>query len=117
MGPLKLATKFVHNKISLSINCRDGDIVLVDGDLYKDFRDKILPQIRHKVILVSTLYADPKVNYMLDILKNNNVIHWFAKNVHIDHPRVTPLPIGVTNFMASIFGQKNNFRLQMFCWS
>ena len=82
----------------------------MDGNNYKDFRDEILPQLRHKVILVSSLYDDPKVDLMLDILKNENVTHWFAKNVHINHPRVSPLPIGVTKFMASFFGRLKNIR-------
>lgn len=97
--------------ISSFANCRDGDVIYVPGDRYKFFRDLILPQLQHKVILVSSLYDVPKADLMLEILKNENVVHWFAINVHIDHPRVTPLPIGVSKFLASFFRQLKNIRL------
>ena len=77
-----------------------------------DFRDTILPEISHKIIIISSLYEDPKMDLMLEILANEHVIHWFGIDIHIDHPKVTPIPLGITHSVAKHFGEWNHLRYE-----
>ena len=98
-------TNTIECLISFFFFERDGDIIFVHGRRYMEFSQEILPHIKHKVILISHNYDDPKAPHMVPILNNPNVLHWFARNVHIDHPKLTPIPIGVTRFFISIMGK------------
>ena len=84
---------------------RTGDVIFVTGRRYRQFRDEILPHIKHRVILISHNYDKPQAVDMYPILDNPYVVHWFARNLHFDHPMATAIPIGVTRFFVSIMGK------------
>lgn len=69
-----------------------------DGLIY--FANKVLPKIDSPFILVSG-DSDLPINYSsldssLDlILRNSNMIKWFAQNKDIDAPNIFSLPIGI----------------------
>jgi hypothetical protein len=69
--------------------------------LYTDwvelFIKKVLPNINFNFKLV-THNADRSVStYCLPLLNDNRLIHWYGMNCSIEHPKLTPIPIGVAN--------------------
>lgn len=74
------------------------------GNLYKEFKEQILPGITKKVILVSHGHANPLDSEMAEILAHENVVHWFAMNVKTAHPKVTPIPFGVSEHLEIHLG-------------
>jgi hypothetical protein len=78
----------------------ENDIIFVRGDFLRDFFKTKHTYIRCKYILIShnddTSITEEYMEYLDD-----KIIHWFTKNLSFRHPKITPLPIGVTNYHYS----------------
>ena len=80
--------------------------------MYRQFAAKILPHLKHKVILISHKHDDPRAVDMKHILENPFIVHWFVMNMHFDHPKVTAIPIGTTKYLASILEKMEDINLR-----
>ncbi|MBU3668623.1 MAG: hypothetical protein FGM57_01495 [Candidatus Taylorbacteria bacterium] len=74
----------------------EKDIVFVESHLLEDFFKEIHPKISHPYILI-THNGDLNITEEHTQYVNDKIIHWFAQNVLIDHPKITPIPIGLEN--------------------
>jgi hypothetical protein len=80
-----------------------GDIVFVRADLLHTYFEKIHPNIKNRYILIS---HNSDQNITADFTKyiDEKIIHWFAQNALIAHPKITPIPIGL---MLRLYDRKN----------
>lgn len=75
-------------------NIRKGDIVFVSSTLLHRFVLE-LDAIEAPFILL-THQGDTNIDEtFLDVVNHTSIIHWFAQNCMLEHPKVTPLPIGL----------------------
>lgn len=75
---------------------RDGDIVFVQSFQTMEYFKTIHPYITAKYILI-THNGDENITSKHATNIDDRIQHWFAQNCLIDHPKITPLPIGVEN--------------------
>lgn len=75
---------------------QQGDVVFINSHLIHYFFRVVHPQITHPYVLIShngDLHIDvPHAAYIDD-----KILHWFAQNVVVKHPKITPIPIGLEN--------------------
>jgi len=75
----------------------DAKVIFVYGDLVSDFFNAVLARLSQPVVLI-THNSDQNIDQrFLPHLEGGRLIHWFAQNAAIRHPRLTPLPIGQAN--------------------
>jgi len=61
------------------------------------FKQQILPKIDYQFKLI-THNADTGVyEKHLDLLNDNRLLKWFGMNCHVEHEKLTPIPIGIAN--------------------
>ena len=66
-------------------------------DWVDSFRKNILPKIDYQFKLI-THNADQGIGQSdLDLLQDPRLIRWFGMNCHIEHEKLTPIPIGIAN--------------------
>lgn len=71
--------------------------IFVYTDMLDAFVANILPLLTRPVVLV-THNSDAGIDERyLGLLDSGLIKHWFAQNVFIAHPRLTPVPIGLAN--------------------
>lgn len=71
-----------------------GDIVFVRADLLQTYFKKVHPHIKNPYILISH-NSDQNITADYEKYVDTNIIHWFAQNVLVRHPKITPIPIGL----------------------
>jgi hypothetical protein len=74
-----------------------NDIVFVRTDFLIEFFEKKHPHIKNKYILLSG-NVDTNVEQEYKKYDDEKIIHWFAQNLDFKTEKVTPLPIGITNY-------------------
>ena len=97
--------------------CTASDIferatVFVSSRLLDDFVQKILPAVKYSFILI-THQDDPNVtdsDFHRRIADDTKIIHWFAQNCTLEHPKVTPLPIGLEDRWQHNAGALTDFK-------
>jgi hypothetical protein len=75
---------------------KEKNIVFVESELLISFFTDIHPQIENRYILIThngDIDIDDRFIHYID----EKIIHWFAQNAIIAHPKVTPIPIGLEN--------------------
>ncbi len=80
-----------------------NDIVFVQSHLLRDYFSAIHPHITEPYILISH-NADENITAEFTPFISKTIIHWFAQNCVIVHPKVTPLPIGLENKWYHLHG-------------
>ncbi|MBO7484743.1 MAG: hypothetical protein J6T84_01610 [Spirochaetaceae bacterium] len=88
---------FDANSNPKASDIKGNSIVFVFIDLLPVFAEKILPEVKNRFILI-THKGD--INITKDyayIADNPKIIHWFAQNCDFEHPKITPIPIGLEN--------------------
>lgn len=88
-------------------NIKDRDIVFVESTILKDFFLDIHPQIKKQYILI-THNGDTNIDRNFIKFIDEKIIHWFAQNCLMEHPKITPIPIGLEN---AHFGHAGNLKL------
>jgi hypothetical protein len=71
--------------------------IFVYTHLLRSFVARVLPRLDHAFVLVTHNSDDPVGDEYLPVLADPRIIHWFAQNCLVRHPKLTPLPIGVAN--------------------
>lgn len=85
-----------ESKPSINLSKRPSKIFLYT-DWVEPFIAKILPNINFDFNLV-THNADRTVgSYCLPLLNDSRLLHWYGMNCSIEHPKLTPIPIGIAN--------------------
>jgi hypothetical protein len=74
-----------------------NDIIFVRTDFLKEFFEEKHAYIKNPYILVSH-NADTEITKEYKKYIDDKIIHWFAQNVLLKHEKLTPIPIGVTNY-------------------
>ena len=85
-----------EDSLSFADHIKSGDKVFVNSDLLESYFSRIHSYIKEPYILISHQGITPVDGRMIQYL-DDMIIHWFAKNTLIKHPKVTPLPIGLEN--------------------
>lgn len=88
---------------------RRGDIVFVQSDMINEFFSTIHPQIANGYVLITHNGDTNILNQHLGHI-DDKVIHWFAQNLLVEHPKVTPIPIGLENASYANAGRKSLFQ-------
>lgn len=88
-----------------------GAVVHVKTDHLDDFVAVILPQLRQPIVLVSGDSDMAPVLRHRHLLDHPMIGHWFAQNSDLDadHPRLSPIPIGLDNPVYTKFEKRIGF--------
>lgn len=89
----------IYERPSLKIDfkeVKEKDVIFVEASQLLKFFKEIHPSIPHPYILIT---HNGDTNITEDFFKyiDEKIIHWFAQNLIADHPKVTPIPIGLEN--------------------
>jgi hypothetical protein len=81
----------------------DGAIVYIHGSAIHFFVTQIFPHVKHRFVLVSgdcdeTIATDvfPSDNAFKRFIEDPRILHWFSQNAATVHPKLTPIPIGIS---------------------
>jgi hypothetical protein len=89
---------------------RPGAIVYVGITRLREFQIKVLPAIQSPFILL-THQGDVNIDLSFrDIANHPKVLHWFAQNCLLEHPKVSPLPIGLEDSWRHNNGEISDFK-------
>jgi hypothetical protein len=98
-------------------NLYSGSILHVCPPALPTFVKKVLPTITvpFKLLTNNSDYTLPKdfPNESEIILKHPLLIHWFAQNCILDHPKLTRVPIGLDYHSLHVSPSKLKFGIQM----
>lgn len=72
----------------------EKDIVFVRADLLHTYFKKVHPKIKNEYILISH-NSDENIDDNFTKYIDEKIIHWFAQNLAIEHPKCTSIPIGL----------------------
>ena len=86
-------------------------MVHVKTDHIGSFAEIILPQLRVPVVLVTGDSDLAAVHSHRHLLEHPMIGHWFAQNADLDadHPRLSPIPIGLDNPVYTKFEKRLGF--------
>ncbi len=91
---------------------KTGDIIYINSDDSQKFFTQIHPKINNPYILISHWGIKPFGTSLIPYL-DNKIIHVFAKNALVAHPKVTSLPIGLEDlhrYNAGVVGEFDKLR-------
>lgn len=92
-----LADDFVDESKPFIDLSKKPKIIFLFTDWVDSFRKNILPKIDYQFKLI-THNADQGVRESdIGLLEDNRLIRWFGMNCHIEHEKLTPIPIGIAN--------------------
>lgn len=74
----------------------NNDLLYVTGNQSKDFLINIAPKIKTKFSMI-TSRTDPGVDHTYISLLPENLVTWWSINVHVDHPKIKKIPLGLQN--------------------
>jgi hypothetical protein len=83
----------IHIKID---TLQKGDIIFVESNLIEIFFNEVHPRIPYPYVLI-THNGDKNIDSMIANFIDEKIIHWFAQNLLVAHPKITPIPIGLEN--------------------
>jgi hypothetical protein len=87
-----------------------GSVVFVGVTRMAEFAGRILPALAEPIILI-THQGDLNIGAEFGRLADHPMIlHWFAQNCLLSHPKVTPLPIGLEDRWRHNNGAPGDFR-------
>jgi hypothetical protein len=73
--------------------------IFVYTHLVASFIEQVLPQLDHRFVLISHNSDEAVDARFLPALDDPRIVHWYAQNAVVEHPKLTPLPIGLANAM------------------
>ena len=71
--------------------------IFVYSHLLESFVQQILPHLDDRFVLISHNSDHGVDERYRTALDDPRIVHWYAQNTLIQHPKLTPLPIGVAN--------------------
>lgn len=73
------------------------NIVYVYGHDLELFFKEAFPEINKPIKLISHNTDYPVDSKFIQYLDDDKLTHWYAQNAVLDHPKLTPAPIGIAN--------------------
>ena len=73
------------------------NIVYVYGHDLELFFKEAFPEINKPIKLISHNTDYPVDSKFIQYLDDDKLMHWYAQNAVLDHPKLTPAPIGIAN--------------------
>jgi hypothetical protein len=87
-----------------------GALVFVSSMRLEEFAERALPEIRNRFVLI-THQGDVNIDRGFAGLADHPMVaHWFAQNCLLEHPKVTPLPIGLEDRWRHNNGELSDFK-------
>jgi hypothetical protein len=73
--------------------------IFVYTHLVESFFNQVLPRLDQRFVLI-THNSDIEVDArFLPVLADPRIVHWYAMSVKVEHPKLTPVPVGLANAM------------------
>lgn len=72
-------------------------IIFVKTDYLPKFKQSILPDIDYSFKLITHNSDIGVYECDFDLLNDTRLIQWFGMNCHVEHEKLTPIPIGIAN--------------------
>jgi hypothetical protein len=88
----------------------EGSIVFVGAKRLTEFMERALPNVAGRFVLISHQGDEIIDRRYSPIADHPMVLHWFAQNCELEHPKVTPLPIGLEDRWRHNNGELSDFR-------
>lgn len=88
----------------------EGQIVFVESSLLDTYFDTVHSKIEHPYILI-THNGDKNIDASCITKIDDKIIHWFAQNLLTEHPKLSPLPIGLENAHYANVGIKRLYQV------
>lgn len=89
---------------------RAGAVIFVEAFQLGDFIHGYLPAIRKPFVLI-THNGDLNIDATyLNLARDDRVVHWFAQNCILRHPKITAIPIGLENRRRHTNGVVRDYR-------
>lgn len=93
----KLADDYIDESKPFIDLSKKPKIIFLFTDWVDIFKRNILPKIDYQFKLI-THNADQGIRESdVDLLEDVRLIRWFGMNCHIEHEKLTPIPIGIAN--------------------
>ena len=86
-----------------------GDTIFVSGPKVHYFFEHVARSIIQPFILI-THNGDQSIGTEFVQYIDDRLIHWFAQNVCVTHPKITPIPIGLENLYYASHGMIDDFQ-------
>ncbi len=86
----------IDNKNLNIRSVKEKDIVFVESNLLDEYLEKIHKNIEKPYILIAH-NGDKNIGLEVASKIDNRIIMMFAQNVLVEHPKITPIPIGLEN--------------------
>jgi hypothetical protein len=110
---------YVHEKGNLlqPDQVKADSIVFVESELLEKYFQSVHPKIASPYILI-THNGDVNIGKSFIKYIDSKIIHWFAQNVLVSHPKITPIPIGLENLryyhsgITKIFDAQKKYPLE-----
>jgi hypothetical protein len=77
--------------------CRAARTIFVYTHLLDYFEKYVAPRLHNSFVLVTHNSDDGVGLSRLGLLNHPNLVAWYAQNVHVQHSKLYPLPIGMAN--------------------
>lgn len=71
--------------------------IFVYGRLLESFFSEVFPRLTHRFVMLSHNGDEAIDDRFLRWLNDDCIVHWFAQNVTIRHPKLSAVPIGIAN--------------------
>lgn len=76
---------------------KNENIVYVYGHDLELFFKEIFPEIEKPIKIISHNTDYPVDSKFIQYLDDDKLIHWYGQNAILEHPKLTPVPIGIAN--------------------
>lgn len=77
-------------------NVKEGDRVYVVTEFLDRYFKDIHPKIKNKYVLI-TGRCDRGIDNQSIKYLDDKIMHWFSSNCEVNHPKLTPIPLGLQN--------------------
>lgn len=96
--PSTVKKVYIDGNIDYSL-LSDNKKVFVYTHILDDFIQKVWPNMSGKYVIMTHNSDHGILPHHLPFLNEDKLIHMFSQNTHIEHPKLTALPIGIANSM------------------
>jgi len=75
-----------------------AEVIFLHTHLLQEFISHLLPIRIEPFILITHASDHSALASHQQLLEDVRLIHWFAQNCEVTHPKITPIPIGLANY-------------------
>lgn len=93
----RLADDFLDQSKPYIDLTKKPQIIFLYTDWVDAFKQQILPNIRYRFKLITHNADEGVYQKDLDLLEDDRLIRWYGMNCHIEHSKLTQIPIGIAN--------------------